>query len=137
MTDVGARKALAQMAQEEMGHFKYLQHQYKAVLENGNYDFAKAFIKKGEDENENPIFSDAIKERIKDSITSQCFDHRHETGAGSHDLLSLLREKADSKEAKQFYTELADWEQQHYKAFESALNSLKEEYWTANDYMPM
>ena len=138
VTDAGARNTLAQMAQEEIGHFKYLRHQYKAVLENGNYDFAKAFIKKGEDENENPIFSDAIKERIKDShyeVSVLTIGMKLELEAMI--FYRSCAEKADSKEAKQFYTELADWEQQHYKAFESALNSLKEEYWTANDYMPM
>jgi len=138
VTDAGAKKALSQMAQEEIGHFKYLQHQYKAVLEKGNYDFGKTFIKKGEDENENPIFSAAIKKRIKDShyeISVLTIGMKLELEAMI--FYRSCAEKAESKEAKQFYNELADWEQRHYKAFESALDSLKEEYWTANNYMPM
>ncbi|HKI47924.1 MAG TPA: ferritin family protein [Desulfobacteria bacterium] len=136
VTDPGAKNALSQMAQEEIGHFKYLQHQYKAVLEKGDYDFTKAFIK--ESENENPIFSDAIKERIKEShyeISVLTIGMKLEMEAMI--FYRSCAEKADSPEAKAFYNGLADWEQRHYKAFETALNSMKEEYWTSNDFLPM
>ncbi len=138
VTDAGAKTALSRMAQEEMGHFKYLRHQYKAVLEKGNYDFAKAFIKKSEDEDESPIFSEAIKKRIKEShyeISVLTIGMKLEMEAMI--FYRSCAEKAGSPEAKAFYNGLADWEQQHYKAFESALSSLKEEYWTSNDFVPM
>jgi hypothetical protein len=38
---------------------------------------------------------------------------------------------------KQFYNELAEWEEDHYAAFERQLGMLKEEYFTANNFVPM
>ena len=138
VADSGAKKALAQMAEDEMGHFNYLRHQYKSVLEKGNYDFAKAFIKPTEDETENPIFSDAIKERIKDShyeVTVLTIGTKLEMEAMA--FYRSCAEKAESSEAKTFYNALADWEQKHYKAFQNALDSMKEAYWTENEFAPM
>ena len=138
VADPKAKETLAEMAQEEMGHFKYLRHQYQSVLENGNYDFAAAFVKKPEDETESPIFSDAIKERIKDShyeVSVLTIGMKLEMEAMI--FYRSCAEKADSAEAKQFYNELADWEQGHYKAFENELDMLKDDYWAANGYTPM
>ena len=33
--------------------------------------------------------------------------------------------------------ELADWEEDHYMAFQNQLNSLKDEYFIANNFVPM
>jgi len=45
--------------------------------------------------------------------------------------------KAQEEEVKQFYKELAAWEQDHYLAFEKALEMLKEDYFQANNFVPM
>ena len=37
--DSNAKKALSEMAKEELAHFNYLKHQYKSILEKGEYDF--------------------------------------------------------------------------------------------------
>ena len=46
-------------------------------------------------------------------------------------------ERADNEDVKQLYNELADWEQEHYHAFERQLGMLKEEYFQANNFVPM
>jgi rubrerythrin len=46
-------------------------------------------------------------------------------------------EKADDEEVKNFYSELADWEKDHYHAFEQQLDMLKEDYFQANNFVPM
>lgn len=138
MTDPKAKETLSEMALEEMGHFKYLRHQYQSVLEKGNYDFAKAFIKKAEDESETPIFSAAIKDRIKDchyEVSVLTIGMKLELEAMT--FYRSCAEKADSAETKQFYNELADWEQGHYKTFQNELDILKDDYWAANDFVPM
>jgi len=38
---------------------------------------------------------------------------------------------------KKFYNELADWEKDHYHAFEQQLDILKEDYFQANNFVPM
>jgi len=138
LTDPKAKETLSEMAEEEMGHFKYLRHQYQSVLEKGNYDFAKAFIKKNGDQSENPIFSAAIKDRIKDShyeVSVLTIGMKLELEAMT--FYRSCAEKASTEEAKRFYNELADWEQGHYKAFKNELDGLKEDYWAANDFVPM
>ena len=44
---------------------------------------------------------------------------------------------AQSEEERQFYAELAEWEQGHYQAFDRELTALKEEYFQANNFIPM
>jgi hypothetical protein len=36
-----------------------------------------------------------------------------------------------------FYNELAEWEEEHFKAFEQQLDALKEEYFQANNFIPL
>ena len=46
-------------------------------------------------------------------------------------------EEAQEKNVKQLYRELADWEQDHYRAFKQQLDVLKQEYFEANNFIPM
>lgn len=46
-------------------------------------------------------------------------------------------ESADNAQVRQFYNELADREKDHYLAFERQLDMLKEEYFIANNFVPM
>jgi rubrerythrin len=138
LSDPRAKDALSEMAEEEMNHFKYLRHQYKAILDNGNYDFAKEFTKKREDHGQNPIFSQAIKERIKDShyeVSVLTIGMKLEMEAVQ--FYKACAENAESEEAKRFYKELEEWEQDHYHAFQQELDMLKEDYWQANSFIPM
>ncbi len=56
------------------------------------------------------------------------------------DAINFYRSRAENahnEEVKQFYNELAEWEQDHYHAFQRALEMLKEEYFQANNFIPM
>lgn len=44
--------------------------------------------------------------------------------------------KATNPDAKAFFNDLAEWEQGHYQAFKNQLDMLKEEYFTANNFVP-
>ena len=126
------------MADEEMSHFNYLRHQYRSVLETGDYDFTKNLIKDSRDKEENPIFSDAIKSRVKDchyEVSVLTIGMKLELDAIHY--YQDCAKKSESGEAKKFFQNLAKWEQRHYDAFDQALNALKEEYWEANDFVPM
>lgn len=126
------------MANEEEAHFKYLRRQYQSILEEGKFDFAKSFVKDSHEHTENPIFSQAIKDRIK-----ECHFEVSVLTIGMKLELEAIRfyqscaEKAASPEERQFYQDLADWETTHYEALEWELNTLKEEYWQANNFVPM
>ena len=135
--DPMGKETFTRMAEEEMGHFNYLRHQYKSVLEKGDYDFSKKLMKKEHKHAESPIFSNEIKNRIKDShfeVSALTIGMKLELDAVN--FYRSCAQKAQSEEAKQFYNELAEWEQDHYRAFESALNLLKEDYFQANSFVP-
>ena len=136
--DPMGKQTFSDMAEEEMGHFKFLRHQYKSVLEKGDYDLSKKLIKKQVRNSLSPIFSDEIKDRIKDShfeVSALSIGMKLELDAMNY--YRSCAEKAENEEARKFYGELADWEQEHYRAFERQLEMLKEEYFQANDFVPM
>ncbi len=138
VSDARAREVLSEMADEELAHFKYLRHQYQAVLDQGGYDFSKKLAKKDHAPATDPIFSDAIKGRLKDAhyeISVLTVGMKLELDAIR--FYQSCAEKAESNEARQFYQGLASWEKGHYDAFESAIQMLKEEYWQANAFVPM
>ena len=86
----------------------------------------------------NPIFSEEIKGRVKDShfeVSALTIGMKLELDAVN--FYRLCAQKAQGEEAKQFYNELAEWEQDHFLAFEGALNLLKEDYFQANNFVPM
>lgn len=136
--DPVGKDTFSRMAEEEIGHFNYLRHQYKSVLEKGEYDFAKKLLKKDHKYAESPIFSDEIKRRIKDShfeVSALTIGMKLELDAMR--FYRSCAEKADHEDVKKFYTELADWEKDHYHAFEQQLDMLKEDYFQANNFVPM
>ena len=134
---MGKQKFL-EMAEEEMGHFKFLRHQYKSVLENGDYDLSEKLMTKQRTHTDSPIFSDEIKRRIKDShfeVSALSIGMKLELDAMKY--YRSCAEAAESEAAKEFYTALADWEKDHFLAFEQELEMLKEEYFQANEFVPM
>jgi len=136
--DPMGKETFSRMAEEEMGHFKYLRQQYSAVMEKGAYDFSKRLEKKAYHHAEHPIFSDAIKKRIKDchfEVSALTIGMKLELDAMQY--YRACAEKSSDKEAKGFFTELAAWEQDHYLAFEKQLDMLKREYFQANNFVPM
>ena len=136
--DPMGKETFSRMAEEEIGHFNYLRHQYESVLKNGQYDFTEKMLKKKHEHAESPIFSDEIKKRIKNShfeVSALTIGMKLELDAMKF-YRSRARE-AENQEAKNFFNELADWEEDHYHAFEQELDMLKEDYFQANNFVPM
>ena len=136
--DPMGKETFSRMAEEEMGHFNYLRHQYKSVLDNGDYDFSKKMIKKKHKHAESPIFSEEIKKRIKDShfeVSALTIGMKLELDAMKY--YRSCAKTAHNEQVRQLYNELAEWEEDHYVAFGKQLEMLKEEYFTANNFVPM
>ena len=135
--DPMGKETFSRMAEEELSHFNYLRHQYKSVLEKGAFDFGEK-LKPQHKHAEHPIFSDAIKNRIKEShfeVSALSIGMKLEMDAMS--FYRSCSEKAQDEEVKQFYIELADWEQDHYRAFKQQLDLLKQDYFEANNFISM
>ena len=131
------KETFLRMAEEEMSHFNYLRHQYKSVLEEGAFDFTKS-IKQAHKHADHPIFSDGIRKRIKEShfeVSALSIGMKLEM-----DAMIFYRsrsEEAQDEDVKQLYRELADWEQDHYRAFKQQLDLLKQDYFESNNFIPM
>ena len=94
--------------------------------------------KKAHKHSGSPIFSEEIKNRIKEShfeVSALSIGMKLELDAMN--FYRSCAQKAQNEEVKQFFTELADWETDHYRAFEQQLEMLKEEYFQANNFIPM
>ena len=136
--DQKGKDAFSMMAEEELGHFNYLRHQYQSVLQKGGYDFSEKLPGKKHQHASSPIFSEEIKGRIKDShfeVSALTIGMKLELDAMNY--YRSCAKQADDEKAKQFFLDLADWEQDHYLAFERQLEMLKEEYFQANNFIPM
>lgn len=137
-TNPGGKETFSRMAEEEMAHFKYLRHQYKSVMEKGDYDRKEKLPKKGAQHSGSPIFSEEIKGRIKEShfeVAALTIGMKLELEAMKY--YQSCAEKADLPEVKAFFRELAQWEEDHYRAFEEQLDRLKDDYFAANQFYPM
>lgn len=133
--DPKGKAAFLKMAEEEMGHFNDLRKQYQAVLETGDYDFVKK-LTKGK-KTSGPIFSKEIITRIKNShfeVSALSIGMKLELDAMN--FYRTCAKKAANPDARAFYNRLADWEQGHYQAFKTQLDTLKDEYFTANNFVP-
>ena len=136
--DPNGKAAFTQMAAEELKHFEYLRHQYRAVLEQGGYDFSTSLVRESYGHGAGPIFSEAIRARIKDShfeVSALTIGMKLEFDAMK--FYESCAQKTEDEKARQLYLELADWERAHYEAFEQELETLKEDYFEANQFFPM
>jgi rubrerythrin len=136
--DPNGKAAFGRMAAEEMKHFDYLRHQYRTVLEQGQYDFSKELLREPQGHGASPIFSDAIRSRIKDShfeVSALTIGMKLEFDAMK--FYESCAQKADDEKARQLYLELAEWERGHYEAFQQELETLKEDFYEANQFFPM
>ncbi len=137
-SDEQGKKVFQQMATEEMQHFNYLRHQYQSILDTGSYDFSTKLARETSPQPDNPIFSQAMRERIKDchfEITALTIAMKLEMDAVT--FYQQCARQAETEEAKKFYFELAEWEQEHLQSLEQELEMLKEDYWEANHFVPM
>ena len=138
ISDIDAKETFQTMAEEEMEHFNFLRRQYDAVLKKGKYDLSKKMAKKKIKHAESPIFSEKIRKRIKDAhfeISALTIGMKLELDAMN--FYKSRAKKTNDNTAKQFYSELAAWEEDHYTAFAKALEGLKESYFEANNFVPM
>jgi rubrerythrin len=131
------KETFVRLADEELGHFNYLRTQYKSVMEKGDYTFSPHLVLAHRKQAGNPIFSDEIKKRIKDShfeVSVLSIGMKLELEAMN--FYRRCAQQAENEEARKFYNELAEWEEDHFRAFEEQLDQLKDDYFQANNFVP-
>ena len=136
--DSKAKEVFAALAEEELEHLRFLMEQHESILQTGKPNES---VKLGSPLNLSamtPIFSDAIKTRVKDAhfeMSALSIGMQLELDATK--FYRSQAEAADDAVVKSFYTELAEWESGHYEALSRQQDELKEEYWSAGGFSPM
>ena len=136
--DPQGKETFKRLAEEELLHFNYLKKQYGSVLKTGDFNFSTPLAENFDTEAGGPIFSSQLKARIKQShfeISALSVGMQLELNAVN--FYRQCAEESDNAEVKAFFNQLVKWEQGHYDGFSQELSLLKEDYWQANNFVPM
>ena len=136
--DPKGKEVFQDLAREELDHMHFLRKQYDAILKTGRPDQSVKLGLQGKLSEMSPIFSESLKERIKDAsfeMTSLAIGIQLE-----QDAMQFYRAEAEAAsdlEVRSFFSQLADWEAGHYNALLRQQEELKEDYWSAGGFAPM
>ena len=136
--DPQGKETFKRLAKEELLHFNYLKKQYGSILETGDFNFTTPLAAGPGADISGPIFSPQLKARIKQShfeISALSLGMQLELNAVN--FYRQCAEESDNPEVKAFFNHLVKWEQGHYDGFAQELDTLKEDYWQANHFVPM
>lgn len=136
-TDPKGREVFERLAKEEKDHFEFLRAQYESVLRTGRPDVNLKLGPRTDLLGPSPIFSSALRSRIKDAhfeMTALAVGIQLEHSAQEY-YTNMAVQSADP-DIKSFYTELADWEAGHYHALLAQQEELKEDYWSGAGFAP-
>jgi rubrerythrin len=135
--DERGREIFETLAKEEQDHHRFLKAQYKAVVETGQPDENVRLGDRLDLSGPNPIFSGWVQKNI-----AQAGPEMSALSIGIQLELSSMnfyREQAKAAgkgPIRDFYNQLADWEQGHYHALVQQEEALKEDYWAAAGFVP-
>ncbi len=126
------------LAQDEERHYNELKRQYQHLLEDNEW-FANIELGKPPTfAEENPIFSEELKNRIQDKhfeMSALSIGALLETN--SIDFYRKMKEEAEDPIARDLFEQLQKWEEKHLEAITKQLNLLKEEYWADAHFSPL
>lgn len=135
--DAKGKRTFQMLADDELKHFKALQHEYASLANNNGWQKVQlgelpAF------EGESPIFSKEMKERIKGKhfeMTALSIGALLESN--SIDFYRTMKETSTDPAARELYGKLQLWEESHLEAITRQIDLLKEDYWAEQRFSPL
>jgi rubrerythrin len=137
-TDEKGKEIFRKLADDERQHAEFLKAQYESMRKTGKPDLSVSLGPKSEYSGKSPIFSDGIRERIKNAhyeMTALSIGIQLELDAVKH--YNKLAEVSKDETVYKFFKDLAEWESGHYRALLDQQDVLKEDYWSASGFSPM
>lgn len=138
-SDKKGKAVFTLLANDEIKHFKELQKQYQALKSSSNWapsttiGEAKLIF-----EGESPIFSEELKERIREKhFEMSALSIGALLESNSVEFYKKMMDEAKDPVAKQLFDKLWKWEQGHLEAITKQLDLLKEEYWAEQNFTPL
>jgi len=133
--DSKAKQIFAQLAAEELDHMNFLARHYESVLKTGRPDSSARLGTRAALSDAWPIFSEAIKMRLKDAhLEMSALAIGIQLELDAQKFYRELAGRMGEPMVKEFLLELADWEAGHYQALLRQQEELKEDYWTENRF---
>lgn len=135
--DEKGRAVFEQLAEEELAHLRFLRAQQESFERTGGPDLEARLDDPLDLGSESPIFSPAIKGRIKEAhfeMSALSIGVQLELSSERY-----YREQAAATEhrvVKAFFNRLADWEAGHYQALLRQQEELKEDFWSSGGFAP-
>jgi rubrerythrin len=135
--DAKGKKVFARLAQEELGHMKFLKSHYDSFVESGKPDSKATLGARSDLSGASPIFSEEIKSRIAEAhFEMMALSVAIKLELSSRQYYLSQSEATSNSQVKAFFGELADWESSHYQALLAQQESLKEDYWDQGGFAP-
>jgi len=135
--DPVGKEAFSQLAREETEHFQFLAAHYRSLVADGVLSPSAKLKGHAEVMGDSPIFSDALKERLKDAhfeMSALSIAVQLELNGIKHYREQAA--KAKLPEVKKFFEDLAEWETSHYNALLRQQESLQDDYWSESGFQP-
>ena len=136
-TDPKGRETFNTLAEEELKHRKFLEAQYKSVIESGAVDMSIRLGVPVKFDRDNPVFTPDLRERIAKvdfEMAALSVGMQLELNAIQH--YRAMAEEAQDPQLKGFFTELVAWETGHYEALSRQEELLKEDFWSSAGFAP-
>jgi len=137
--DKKGKEVFTLLAKDEELHFKEIQRQLSSLTNSNALNPAITLTEaqtlfKGE----NPIFSDDLKNRIKERhFEMSALSIGALLESNSIDFYRRIKEETDDPHAKQLFDSLQKWEQKHLEAITKQMDVLKEDYWAEQQFAPL
>lgn len=136
--DKKGKEVFQMLAQDEEKHYNELKRQYQNLIKDDQWLVSPELAKAPVFTDENPIFSEELKNRIQDKpfeMSALSIGALLETN--SIDFYRKMKEEADDPLARELFENLQKWEEKHFEAITKQLNLLKEEYWADAHFTPL
>ena len=135
--DDRGRRMFELLASEELEHERFLKGQYHALVDSGRLDSALTLGQPATLSAENPIFSDALRERVGEAhYEMSALSIGIQLEQASIARYRALLGQATDPQVKQFFEQLVGWEEGHHQALTRQQEQLKESYWNAAGFTP-
>ena len=138
-SDKRGKEVFSMLASEERKHFNELQRHYSSIMTDNKW---APSISLGEAKEifsgESPIFSEELKQRIKEShfeMSALSIGALLETN--SIEFYRRMKQETNEPIARELFEKLENWEKGHLRAITHQLDLLKEDYWADQHFAPL